>query len=190
MDTSKRTRERGPRDLVPTSTPGIYKRGSRYVIRYRDPHGKQRQRSARTLAEARRLEAHPTVLHLVSTVCGRLRDGLGPAELLRATFPGGSVTGAPKIRAMEIIDELEPQARGVYTGCIGIVGADGTCEWNIAIRTVLWDDGVAHAQAGGGIVADSTPDGEYQETLDKARALLEAIALARRQAAARAEARP
>jgi para-aminobenzoate synthetase component 1 len=140
------------------------------------------------VAEPRRLEIHPAVLHLVGTVRGRLRAGVGPAELLRATFPGGSVTGAPKIRAMEIIDELEPQARGVYTGCIGIVGVDGTCEWNIAIRTVVWDAGTAHVQVGGGIVADSTPDGEYQETLDKARAMLEAIAAARQSDAARAEA--
>jgi len=125
------------------------------------------------------LETHPTVFHLVGTVEGRLRDGVGPAELLRATFPGGSITGAPKIRAMEIIDELEPQARGVYTGCVGIVGADGSCEWNIAIRTIVCDSGNAHVQVGGGIVADSSPQGEYQETLDKARAILEAIEQAR-----------
>jgi anthranilate/para-aminobenzoate synthase component I len=80
---------------------------------------------------------------------------------------------------MEIIDELEPQARGVYTGCIGHVGVDGDCEWNIVIRTVVCDGTNAHVQVGGGIVADSTTTGEYQETLDKARALLEAIAEAR-----------
>ena len=130
------------------------------------------------VAEPRRLETHPTVFHLVGTVEGRLRDGLGPAELLRATFPGGSITGAPKIRAMEIIDELEPLARGVYTGCIGIVGADGNAEWNIAIRTVVCDGGRALVQVGGGIVADSQPAAEYRETLDKARAMLEAIAQA------------
>jgi para-aminobenzoate synthetase component 1 len=122
------------------------------------------------------LEAHPTVFHLVGTVVGRLRDEVGPAELLRATFPGGSITGAPKIRAMEIIDELEPVARGVYTGCVGIVGVDGSAEWNIAIRTVVCDRGRALISAGGGIVADSTPRGEYDETLDKARALLDAVA--------------
>jgi para-aminobenzoate synthetase component 1 len=131
------------------------------------------------VVERRRLEAHPTVFHLVGSVEGRLADGVGPAALLRATFPGGSITGAPKIRAMEIIDEIEPVARGVYTGCIGLVGVDGTAEWNIAIRTIVHDAGRAMIQAGGGIVADSTPDGEYHETLDKARALLEAVDLAR-----------
>ena len=132
------------------------------------------------VAEPRCLETHPTVFHLVGTVEGQLRGGIGPADLLRATFPGGSITGAPKIRAMEIIDELEPCARGVYTGCIGIVGVDGASEWNIAIRTIVCEDGVALVQAGGGIVADSTPQGEYDETLDKARAMLQAIAMAGR----------
>ncbi len=125
------------------------------------------------------LEAYPTVFHLVATVEGELRDEVGPAQLLRATFPGGSITGAPKIRAMEIIDELEGPARGVYSGCLGIVCADGDCEWNIAIRTMVYDDGRALIQAGGGIVADSQPDAEYHETLDKARALIEALAMAR-----------
>ncbi|MDP7161952.1 MAG: anthranilate synthase component I family protein [Phycisphaerae bacterium] len=131
------------------------------------------------VTEPRALETHPTVFHLAGTVEGDLRPGIGAAELLRATFPGGSITGAPKIRAMEIIDELEPQARGVYTGCIGHVGVDGACEWNIVIRTVVCDGPNAHVQVGGGIVADSTTTGEYQETLDKARAMLEAIAEAR-----------
>lgn len=129
--------------------------------------------------EPRRLETHPTVFHLVGTVVGELCPGVGPAELLRATFPGGSITGAPKIRAMEIIDELEPQARGVYTGCIGHVAVDGSCQWNIAIRTIVYHQGKAQIQAGGGIVADSRPDAEYEETLDKARAMFEAIAKAR-----------
>ncbi len=122
------------------------------------------------------LETHPTVYHLVATVDGQLREGVGPAALLRATFPGGSITGAPKVRAMEIIDELEPTARGPYTGSIGIVGADGRTEWNIAIRTVVYAGPQASLQVGGGIVADSTPEAEYNETLDKARALLEAVA--------------
>jgi len=123
-----------------------------------------------------RLETHPTVFHLVGTVEGDLYDGVGPVQLLRATFPGGSITGAPKIRAMEIIDELEPTARGVYTGCIGHVGVNGECTWNIAIRTIVCDGESAYVQVGGGIVADSTPQAEYCETLDKARAMLEAIA--------------
>ncbi len=128
------------------------------------------------VADRRELETHPTVFHLVGSVVGELCDGLEPADLLAATFPGGSITGAPKIRAMEIIDEIEPVARGVYTGSIGHIGADGDCELNIVIRTVVWDRGKAHVQVGGGIVADSTPEGEYTETLDKARAVLEAIA--------------
>jgi para-aminobenzoate synthetase component 1 len=126
------------------------------------------------------LEAHPTVFHLVATIEGSLRPGVGPAALIRATFPGGSITGAPKIRAMEIIDELEPVARGVYTGCIGHVGVNGGAEWNIAIRTIVWQAGTAYVQVGGGIVADSTPQGEYDETLAKARAMLEAVAEVRR----------
>ncbi len=132
------------------------------------------------VVEPRRLETHPTVFHLVATVAGTLRPDVGPADLLRAAFPGGSVTGAPKIRAMEIIDEIEGLARGVYTGCIGIIGADGSCEWNIAIRTILCDAGRALVQVGGGIVADSEPEAEARETLDKARAMFEALAEARR----------
>ena len=135
------------------------------------------------VAEPRRLEEHPTVLHLVGTVEGVLRGDVGPSELLRATLPGGSITGAPKIRAMEIIDELEPVARGVYTGCIGWVGVNGDAEWNIAIRTIVCVGDRACVQVGGGIVADSTPQGEYDETLDKARALLEALAEAQRRKA-------
>jgi para-aminobenzoate synthetase component 1 len=132
------------------------------------------------VTQPRVLETHPTVFHLVGTIEGRLRAGVGPAELLHATFPGGSITGAPKIRAMEIIDELEGLARGVYTGCIGIVGVDGGSEWNIAIRTLVCEDDRAMVQVGGGIVADSTPRGEYDETSHKARALLEALQRARR----------
>jgi para-aminobenzoate synthetase component 1 len=130
------------------------------------------------VTDPRRLETHPTVFHLVGTVSGRLREGVGIADLLRATFPGGSITGAPKIRAMEIIDELEPVARGVYTGCIGIIGADGSARLNIAIRTIVCEDDRALVQVGGGIVADSDPDAEYRETLDKARAMLESIEMA------------
>ena len=117
-----------------------------------------------------RLEAHPTVWHLVSIVEGRLRPACDRIDLLRATFPGGSITGAPKIRAMEIIDELEPTARGVYTGAIGYLGFDGTMDLNVAIRTIVIQAGRAYVHVGGGIVADSDPSAEYEETLDKARA--------------------
>jgi len=118
------------------------------------------------------------VLHLVGTIEGRLHRRRDVADLIRATFPGGSITGAPKIRAMEIIDELEPVTRGVYTGSIAHFGVDGSAEMSIVIRTAVWEPPVVHVHAGGGIVADSTPDGEYIETLDKARAVLAAIAAA------------
>ena len=121
------------------------------------------------------LETFPTVFHLTSTVEAVLREDLDVVDLLLATFPGGSITGAPKIRAMEIIDELEPTARSVYTGSVGYVGFDGSLDLNIAIRTILVKDGVAYFQAGGGIVADSEPEMEYQETLHKARALCRAL---------------
>lgn len=117
------------------------------------------------------LESYATVHHLVSTVTGRLRPGMTAVDLLSAAFPGGSVTGAPKVRAMEIIAELEPTRRGPYCGCIGYLGFDGGMDTNITIRTLAFKDGNAVFQAGGGIVADSDPTLEYDETLDKARAL-------------------
>jgi para-aminobenzoate synthetase component 1 len=137
------------------------------------------------VTQPRVLEAHPTVFHLVGTVEGDLHERYDRVDLLRATFPGGSITGAPKIRAMEIIDELEPVARGVYTGSLCHFGVDGSAELSIAIRTAVWDAGTVHVQAGGGIVADSTPDGEYRETLDKARAVLEAVDAAEQEYAAK-----
>ncbi|HEX6972204.1 MAG TPA: aminodeoxychorismate synthase component I [Limnochordia bacterium] len=118
-----------------------------------------------------RLEAHPSVWHLVSTVSGRPRPGITPAECVRHAFPGGSITGAPKIRAMQIIDELEPVARGVYTGSIGYIGAGARMDLNIAIRTVVWSEGAAYLHVGGGIVADSDPEQEYLETLHKGAAI-------------------
>lgn len=121
------------------------------------------------------LESHPTVHHLVSTVSGTLRRDCGTAELLEGCFPGGSITGAPKIRSMEIIAELEPVRRYVYTGAIGWLGSDGSVNLNIAIRTAVFRDGVCYLQVGGGIVADSDPDMEFQETLDKGRAFFEVL---------------
>jgi para-aminobenzoate synthetase component 1 len=145
----------------------------------RNDLGRQCRYGSVRVAQARALETHPTVYHLVGTVVGQLLDTSGPAALLRATFPGGSITGAPKIRAMEIIDQLEGPARGPYTGCIGTVGLNGNAEWNIAIRTVVHTPQAAYVQVGGGIVAESDPQSEYDETMDKARAMLEAIQLAR-----------
>lgn len=128
--------------------------------------------------EARRLESYPTVHHLVATVSGELHAGRDRVDLLRATFPGGSITGAPKVRAMQIIDELEPTARSVYTGAVGFIGFDGAMDLNIAIRTILTAHGKVWLQAGGGIVADSRPEAEFDETAQKARALLAALGVA------------
>jgi para-aminobenzoate synthetase component 1 len=122
-----------------------------------------------------RLESYRTVHHLVSEVSGQLRPGLGPIDLLRAAFPGGSVTGAPKVRAMQIIAELEPTARGPYCGSLGYIGFDGTMDTSILIRTFTAGKGWIQFPVGGGIVADSTPEGEYAETLHKAEGLLRAL---------------
>ncbi|MDX6751914.1 aminodeoxychorismate synthase, component I [Geminicoccaceae bacterium 1502E] len=133
-----------------------------------------REHSVRT-PEVCVLESYATVHHLVSTVTGRLREGTGAVDLLRATFPGGSITGAPKIRAMEIIAELEPTARGPYCGSIGWIGFDGWMDTSITIRTYAIKGRTVTFQAGGGIVADSSPAAEYDETIDKARALIGAL---------------
>ena len=126
------------------------------------------------LAE-REIEAHPTVFHAVATVAGQLRERVSVGDILRATYPGGSITGAPKIRAMEIIDELEPTTRSVYTGSIGWIGVNGDMDLNIAIRTVILERQWAYVQAGGAVVADSEPRAEYEETLAKAAALVKAL---------------
>jgi para-aminobenzoate synthetase component 1 len=121
------------------------------------------------------LEHHPTVHHLVSTVVGELDPAADAVDLLRATFPGGSITGAPKVRAMEIIAELEPTRRGVYCGSIGYLSGTGAMDTSIVIRTFLALRGQVYFQAGGGIVADSDPELEYRETVDKATALIETL---------------
>jgi anthranilate/para-aminobenzoate synthase component I len=127
------------------------------------------------VSEPRSIEAHPTVYHGVATVEGKLRPEVTFVDLLRATFPGGSITGAPKIRAMQIIEELEPVRRGPYCGAIGYVAPDGTMEFNVAIRTMILKDGMVHVPVGGGIVADSDPREEYEETLVKSRAMFAAL---------------
>lgn len=121
------------------------------------------------------LESYATVHHLVSTVVGDMHEGQDIVDLLRATFPGGSITGAPKIRSMEIIDEIEPTARSIYTGGIGYLGQGGNHDINVAIRTMIICGGRVYFQVGGGIVADSEPAAEYQETLDKGKAMFAAI---------------
>jgi len=135
------------------------------------------------VAEPRAVEAYAAVYHTVATVEGRLHPDRSLTDLLRATFPGGSVTGAPKVRAMQIIAELEPTCRSVYTGAVGFLGPRsagepaGRCVLNIAIRTLLADWPRAYLQVGGGIVADSDPAAEFDETTDKARAMLAALGL-------------
>lgn len=121
------------------------------------------------------LHSFANVHHLISTVTGVLKKELHVLDLLRHCFPGGSITGAPKIRAMEIIEELEPTRRGLYCGAIGYLGVDGTLETNIAIRTIVVKDGVARYSAGGGLVIDSDVESEYQELLDKSRMMTEAL---------------
>ncbi len=121
------------------------------------------------------LESYETVHHLVGVVTGRLRPDVGVCDLIRAAFPGGSITGAPKIRAMEIIEALEAYRRGIFYGSIGYIGTDGCLDLNIAIRTVLVRDGGIHLQVGGGIVADSVPKAEYEETLHKAEGIFRAM---------------
>ena len=121
------------------------------------------------------LESYANVHHMVSTVAGRVRPGVSSSDCLLNSFPGGSITGAPKLRSMEIIDELEPTCRGVYTGSIGYLDFSGDLDFNIAIRTAVACDGQLHFQVGGGIVADSDPDEEYRETETKAASFFKAI---------------
>ncbi|KUO48853.1 MAG: hypothetical protein APF76_09375 [Desulfitibacter sp. BRH_c19] len=122
-----------------------------------------------------RLESYATVFHLVSTITGKLKPNYHFKEVIKSTFPGGSITGAPKIRAMEIIEELEPVKRGIYTGSIGYLNLAGNIDLNIVIRTIIIKGDKTYFQVGGGIVADSNPEEEYQETLDKAKALIMAL---------------
>jgi para-aminobenzoate synthetase component 1 len=131
------------------------------------------------------VESYTRVHHLVSTIRGRLAEGCNAVDLLRACFPGGSITGAPKLRAMEIIEELEPHRRGVYCGAIGYLGYDGAMDTNIAIRILVHSAGVVRLWAGGGIVADSDPEAEYRETYDKAAPLLELLERLRSERTAR-----
>lgn len=121
------------------------------------------------------IEDYSHVFHIVSNVRGHLREGADRLDALAAVFPGGTITGTPKVRAMEIIDELEPVARGLYTGSMGYAGTNGAMDWNILIRTFVIAGGCAHVQVGAGIVADSDPAREYEETLAKGAALVEAF---------------
>ena len=121
------------------------------------------------------IEPYANVNHLVSTVVGELQDDKDVVDVIKATFPGGSITGAPKIRSMEIIDELEPTQRSVYTGSIGYIGFNGDMDLNIAIRTIIKKDQDVYFQVGGGMTWGSNPSDEYQETLDKAKSIMKAL---------------
>ncbi len=128
------------------------------------------------LTEKMVIERYSHVMHIVSNVTGHLKPGLDALDALAATFPAGTLSGAPKVRAMEIIDELEPVSRGIYGGAVGYLGWDGNMDMAIAIRTAVIKDGLIHAQAGCGVVADSAPQSEWDETMNKARAVMRAAA--------------
>ena len=143
----------------------------------RNDLGKSCKPGSVRVPELFKVESYANVHHLVSTVQGELAEGLGALDVLQGCFPGGSITGAPKLRAMQIIEQLEPNRRGVYCGVIGYVGFDGNMDSNIVIRTLVYAHDEIRCWAGGGIVADSQCDAEYQETLDKASAMLEMLRL-------------
>ena len=130
------------------------------------------------VTEFMRVERFSHIMHLVSSVEGDLLPDVSPVDVFRATFPAGTLSGAPKPRALEIIDSLEPAQRGVYGGVVGYFGFAGDLDLAIAIRTATLIDGVAHVQAGGGLVADSVPESEFQESVNKAAAPLRAVAVA------------
>jgi para-aminobenzoate synthetase component 1 len=127
------------------------------------------------VTELFKLEEYSTVFHLVANVIGELKDEYTAVDCIKACFPGGSITGAPKVRSMEVIEELEPTRRNVYTGCIGYLGFDGNADLNIVIRTILIKDGNAYFGVGGGITWESEKEAEYEETLDKAKALMKVL---------------
>ncbi|MDT8386145.1 MAG: anthranilate synthase component I [Thiogranum sp.] len=144
----------------------------------RNDAGRVCQTGTVEVTEQMGIERYSHVMHIVSNVVGRIREGLSAIDVLRATFPAGTVSGAPKIRAMEIIDELEPVKRGVYAGAVGYLSWSGNMDTAIAIRTAVIKDGTLHIQAGAGIVADSVPENEWIETMNKGRAVFRAVALA------------
>jgi para-aminobenzoate synthetase component 1 len=143
----------------------------------RNDIGKCCRKGTVTVPKLFAIESYATVHHLVSTVCGELADNQHALDLLRSCFPGGSITGAPKVRAMQIIEELEPHRRGIYCGAIGYIGYDGNMDTNIVIRTLVHNQGNIRFWVGGGIVNDSVEAEEYQECFDKAAALLKLLQL-------------
>ena len=144
----------------------------------RNDVGRVAQTGSVKLTEKMAIERYSHVMHIVSNVTGQLKPGMDALDALAATFPAGTLSGAPKVRAMEIIDELEPTSRGIYGGAVGYLGWDGNMDMAIAIRTAVIKDGKIHVQAGGGIVADSDPQAEWEETMNKAKAMMKAAAQA------------
>ena len=147
----------------------------------RNDVGRVADLSSVTLTELMKVEYYSHVMHITSNVNGRLAVGMSAFDALRAGLPAGTVSGAPKVRAMQIIDEMEPQKRGPYAGAVGYIDFTGNMDTCIALRTLVFRDGVAHVQAGGGVVYDSVPALEYDETVNKARALLKAVEIAEKQ---------
>ncbi len=144
----------------------------------RNDVGRVAQPGSVELSDLMTIERYSHVMHICSNVTGQLAPGKTAFDALRATLPVGTVTGAPKVRAMQIIDEFEPTRRGPYAGAVGHIDYAGNMDTCIALRTIVAHKGKAYVQAGGGVVADSVPELEYEETLNKARALLRAIDLA------------
>jgi len=140
----------------------------------RNDIGRVAQQGSVQLTEKMIIERYSHVMHIVSNVEATLKPGFNAIDVLKATFPAGTVSGAAKVRAMEIIDELEPSKRGIYAGAVGYLGFNGDMDLAIALRTAVVKDNMLYAQAGAGIVADSVPDNEWMETLNKARAVLRA----------------
>ena len=150
----------------------------------RNDVGRVSQPGTVQVTDCMEIERYSHIMHIVSNVVGQLRPEVSPYDALRAGFPAGTVSGAPKIRAMEIIQELEGEQRGVYAGAVGYFSHSGNLDTAIALRTMVMKDGTAYIQAGGGIVADSNPAAEYQESMNKAGALLRALDMAEQIAAA------
>jgi anthranilate synthase component 1 len=144
----------------------------------RNDVGRVAQVGSVRVQELMSLERYSHVMHLVSSVVGTLRQGLGAFDVLKACFPAGTVTGAPKVRAMQIIDELEPLKRGPYAGAVGYISYSGNMDTCITIRTLIIRDGRVYVQAGAGVVADSVPAMEHKETLNKAMAMMKAVQMA------------
>ena len=144
----------------------------------RNDIGRIAQTGSVELTQKMIVERYSHVMHIVSNVEGKIKPDYDAIDVLKATFPAGTVSGAPKIRAMEIIHELEPVKRGIYSGAVGYLGWNGSMDTAIAIRTAVIKDGVLNIQAGAGIVADSVPKYEWKETLNKARALVKAVVMA------------